>query len=195
MCLRCRIVSLSRDFGLQTVLHATWATPLVSDGCVPFQKKSRMMLSIWCRTPSGIRNIAIKYMGMVASTVCNSTKQPAEPASPQGGPQSLPLLAASREREVFPPPEEPRGSGWGARRQVWPALQRPELIPPRTSRPRQPRTSACLAAGPRSLRICPTWWRRGAPRLSIRSRRMWCRLRTVAMECPPVGSWSVISAR
>ena len=76
MCLRCQIQSPLRDLGRQTVLHATMATPLVSDGCVPCQKKRRMMLSIWRRTPSGIRNMGIKYMGIAASTDYNNTKRP-----------------------------------------------------------------------------------------------------------------------
>ena len=50
--------------------------PLVSDGRVPCQKKRRMMLSIWRRTPSGIQKMAIKYMGKAASTDCNNTIRP-----------------------------------------------------------------------------------------------------------------------
>ena len=76
MCLRCQIPSPPRDFERQTVLHATRATPLVSDGRVPCQKNRHMMLSIWRRTPSGIRKMAIKYMGMAASTDCNNTIRP-----------------------------------------------------------------------------------------------------------------------
>ena len=34
------------------------------------------MPSIWRRTPSGIRKMAIKYMGMAASTDCNNTIRP-----------------------------------------------------------------------------------------------------------------------
>ena len=140
-------------------------------GPLPCQKNRLIMLSIWCCTPFGILKIAIKLMGIAANTDCNRPRRPPRERSRACHPPrraSIFAITGCQLRLCSLP--STKGSLRYQMGSEATGVDNTAEIRANSSSPSQlqrPRTYFYLAASSRNPRICPTWWRRGAPRLSI----------------------------